>query len=116
MKLFKYFNLALAFFLELSVLAALIYWGFVTGSNLFLRILLGIGTPVIAIIIWGRYGAPKSANQLKGVWYWLLRIVFDAVGVVALFLAGQPVLGAIFAVVALINCVLGYVWKQYPLA
>ena len=112
MKLFKNANLALAFLLELGVLAALIYWGFATGSNILVKIALGIGTPVVAIIVWAVFGAPNSARRLQGLWYWLLRVVFDAVGAVTLYAAGQHTLGVIFALIALLNCVLGYAWKQ----
>jgi hypothetical protein len=105
-------NLGLAFLLELAVLAALIYWGFATGSNIFIKIVLGIGVPLVAIIVWAVFGAPRSARRLQGNWYWLLRVVFDAVGVVALYIAGQHLLALIFALLVLLNCVLGYFRQQ----
>lgn len=80
MNLFKNANLALAFLLELGILAALVYWGFSTGSTTLVKILLGIGAPLVAILVWAILGAPNSAHRLKGIWYWLLRIGFDAVG------------------------------------
>lgn len=98
--------------LELAVLAALIYWGFATGSNIFVKIVLGIGVPLVAIIVWAVFGAPRSTRRLQGNWYWLLRVVFDAVGVVALGIAGQHVLALIFALLVLLNCILGYIWQQ----
>ena len=112
MQIVKNANMALAFLLELGVLAALIYWGFSTESPLLVKIVLGIGAPVVAVLVWAILGAPNSARRLTGIWYWLLRIGFDAVGGGALFVANQPALGAIFVVVAAINCVLALLWKQ----
>lgn len=105
-------NLALALLLEFGVLAALCYWGFSTGPTMLAKIGLGIGAPVVAIIVWALFGAPRSPRRLRGPWYWLLRIVFDALGVIALFATGLHALGLIFALVAILNCVLGYLWKQ----
>ena len=105
-------NLALAFLLELGVLAALLIWGWSTGSNLLTKIGLGVGAAAIAVIVWALFGAPRSTRRLKGMWYWLLRVAFDAVGALAFYAAGQHAVAAVFAVVALLNCVLGYIWKQ----
>ncbi|HEV2473651.1 MAG TPA: YrdB family protein, partial [Chthonomonadales bacterium] len=65
LKVFKNANLALAFLLELCVLAALLYWGFSTGPNIFTKIALGVGTPGVAISIWALFGAPNAARRLK---------------------------------------------------
>ena len=105
-------NLALAFLLELGVLAALIVWGWAIGPSVPAKLALGIGAAVVAIVVWGVFGAPRSARRLKGLWYWLLRIVFDAAGALALVAAGQRAAGVAFALVAAINCALGYLWKQ----
>ncbi len=108
----KQANLLLALLLELGVLAALVYWGFVTGAALPVKVVLGIGAPVVAIIIWSIWGAPRSQRRLQGASYWLLRIAFNAAGAVALYLANQPIWAVIFVLLAAINCILGYVWKQ----
>lgn len=105
-------NLVLAFLLELGILAALLYWGWVTGSNLLAKIGLGFGSATLAVIIWAIFGAPRSAHRLSGVWYWLLRIIYDAVGVIALYTAGQRTLAVVVALLAALNCTLGAVWKQ----
>ena len=74
--------------------------------------MLGIGAPVVAIIIWAIWGAPRSRRCLQGISYWLLQIAFDAAGAIALYIANQHTWGMIFALVAALNCILGYVWKQ----
>lgn len=108
----KQANLVLALVLELGVLAALVYWGFSAGSTIPVKIVLGIGAPAVAMIVWAIWGAPRSGRRLQGGSYWLLRIAFDAAGAVALYVANQHTWGVIFALVAALNCILGYVWKQ----
>jgi hypothetical protein len=73
---------------------------------------LGVAALAVAIIVWAVWGAPRSARRLQGIAYWLLRVVFDAAGAIALYMSGQQLLGTIFALVAALNCILGYAWKQ----
>ncbi len=96
-------NLALAFFLELGVLAALGYWGFYTGQGTLAKIGLGIGAPAVAVVVWGLFGAPRSAWRLRGLRFLILRVVFFGSAAVALFAASQGVLGVVFALVFVVN-------------
>jgi hypothetical protein len=59
-------NLALRFLLELAALAAFGYWGFVVGDDLRLKVLLGLGAPVLAAVLWGLFASPKAAVSLPG--------------------------------------------------
>jgi hypothetical protein len=101
-------NLALAFFMELGVLVALGYWGFHTGAGIITRIILGIGIPVIAIVVWGILGAPNSAWQLQGLWFLALSVVWFGSAALGLFVAGQRKLGIAFALFFVINQALVY--------
>jgi Protein of unknown function (DUF2568) len=105
-------NLVLAFLLELCVLVALAFWGFSTGSGMLIKIVLGIGAPVLAMIVWGLFGAPKGPWHLNGIWYLLLKIVFFGSAAVALYIARQHVLGVVFALIFVIITALLYVWGQ----
>ncbi len=105
-------NLALAFLLELCVVAALAFWGFLTGTGTLTKIALGIGVPVLAIIVWALFGAPRGPWHLTGIWYLLLKIIFFGSAAVALYAAGQHVLGIVFALIFVVNTVLLYVWGQ----
>lgn len=109
---FKNINLALAFFLELGVLVAWGYWGFSTQAGALAKFALGIGIPVIAIIVWALFGAPTAIWHLNGPWRLLLQIVFFGSAVVALFIAGQPIWGMVFALLFVVNTILIYVWAQ----
>src|SRR6266571_8327444 len=96
-------NLALAFFLELGVLAALGYWGFKTGQGTIARIGLGIGAPAVAVVVWALFGAPQSAWRLQGPWLLMLRVVFFGSAALALFAAGQRILSVALALVFAVN-------------
>jgi hypothetical protein len=104
-------NLALAFLLELAVLAALGYWGLSTGVGTLARIGLGIGIPVVAVVVWALFGAPRSARRLQGVGLLILRVIFFGSAVVALVAASQPLLGILFALICVVNFALIYAWK-----
>ena len=107
----KAMNLAVAFILELAMLAAFAWWGFHTGDSTIVRILLGIGVPVLVAVIWGIFMAPNSSRRFRGAAYLLLKIVLFGLAVAALVAVGQMILGIILGVVFLVNTVLLYVWR-----
>jgi hypothetical protein len=98
-------NLALAFFLELGVLVALGYWGLQTGQGTIAKIGLGIGLPVVAVMVWALFGAPKAVWHLNGPWRLILEVVFFGSATLALIAAGLPVLGVAFALVFVLNSI-----------
>lgn len=105
-------NAALAFLLELTVLAALGYWGFHTGANWIAKVGLGIGLPLIALVVWALWGAPNSSSQLQGIWFLLLQILFFGSAAVALYTSGHRKLALAFALIFVLNCALAYAWGQ----
>jgi hypothetical protein len=109
---FKNANLALMFFLELCVLAALAYWGLLIGPGMLAKIGPGIGAPVLAIVVWGLLGAPRSSWRLQELWYIVLKVIFFGSATLALFVAGSRILGVVFALVFVLNSILIAVWKQ----
>ncbi len=108
----KPINLVLTFLLELALLVAFGYWGFQAGSSTLVKILLGIGLPLLVALIWGIFMAPKSARRLQGGAYLALKALLFGLGVAALMAAGRTALGVVFAVVVVINTVLLYIWGQ----
>ncbi len=96
-------NLALRFVLELCLLAALGYWGFQLDQSLLLRIVAGVGAPLLAATVWGMFVAPKAANQLADPARFGVELTLFALGAGALWLAERPSLGAALLVIYLIN-------------
>ena len=108
----KYANLALAFFLELCALAALGYWGFVTGEGLPARIGLGVGAPLLAAVLWGAFESPRAPLPLPEPWHLLFALAFFGCAAAALYAAGHARIALTFALAVILNLVLAYVWGQ----
>ena len=112
----KFLNLALRFLLELCMLAALAYWGYHAGDGLLMQLVLAVGAPLVAAVIWGLFIAPRASRRLADPARLLLELVLWVAAAVGLAAAGQPTLAAIFAVVVAVNLVLGMVWGQRNIA
>jgi hypothetical protein len=111
MAVLKGLNLLVRFLLELCMLAAVGYWGFNTQSGWFMKILLGIGLPVLIAMLWGLFIAPKAVRPLSGASYLVLELTLLASGAVALFASGKPVLGWAYTITLIANKVLLALWK-----
>lgn len=112
MELIQSANLALRFVLELCALAALGYWGFKTGQGMLLKIVLGIGAPLLAALVWAIFVAPGSSRQLREPLLLVAEVVVFAAAAVALYAAGRPTLAWLLAAVFVINRALMYIWGQ----
>ncbi len=103
MTILQAINLGIRFVLELCLLAALGYWGFQLDQGLLLRIVAGIGAPLLAATVWGMFVAPKAANQLADPARFGVELTLFALGAGALWLAERPSLGAALLIAYLIN-------------
>jgi hypothetical protein len=108
----KALNLALAFLLELCLLAALGYWGFRVGSGGIARIMLGVGAPAVVIVIWSIFLAPTSSRRLRDPWLLLAKIVLFGAATAALYVAGRPIPAGILAALFVVNSILAVVWGR----
>jgi hypothetical protein len=104
-------NLALAFLLELALLAAVGYWGFQVGQNTLLKFVLGLGAPFLVAVFWGVLLAPRSPLRVNEPLYTLLSAAVFAVGTATLAASGHPVPAAALAAAFAINRVLLFVWR-----
>ncbi len=112
MSALKSANLVLAFLLELAALAAFADWGLGSSPETVVRVLLGVGTPVLAAVLWGIFAAPRSGRRLRGLAYLAFKLVFFGAAALALVASGRTAIAAGFAGLALINIVLEKVWHQ----
>jgi hypothetical protein len=88
-------NDALRFFLELSALAAVAYWGWSEGGGA--RWLLVVAAPLVIALVWGRWMAPRSNHRVRDPWRLAIEGLVFGSAVVALAAADQPELAIILA-------------------
>src|SRR5215471_4169765 len=112
MSSFRAGNLMLAFLLELAMLAALALFGWHVAGAIWLRLLLAIGLPAVAIAAWAVWGAPKSKSRLQGRALLLFKVVMFALATAAWFATGEAFIGTIFAVLVVVNLLGGWVFRQ----
>ena len=112
METLKSLNLAAAFLLELCMLAAYIYWGFHLDINIFYQIIIGIGAPLVVIILWGVWLAPNADLRLGMAWLVVLKTLLFGLASVGLIASGRPNLGIILLSVYVVSEVLGLLWGQ----
>jgi hypothetical protein len=105
-------NLALRFTLELCALAALGYWGFQAGGSAPVKILLGIGAPLIAAVIWGTFVSPKAQVKIPDFGRLLFELLVFGSAILALYAAEQPTLALIFAALILLHLPLTFLFNQ----
>jgi Protein of unknown function (DUF2568) len=105
-------NLVVRFLLELCMLAAVGYWGFKSQSSWVMKLMLGIGLPLLIAVVWGLFVAPKAIYPLRGIPHLLLALILLGSGAVALFASEHPTPGWVYTIILMINQVLLVLWKQ----
>ncbi len=109
----KRLNIVVSFLLEIAMLLAFAYWGFRTGQSLWLKLLLGVGVPLVVILLWGLFLAPRAGYRAESTLGVVLSLGLFYLAAAALLLAKQPVLAAAMIAVAAINRTLVVIWKQW---
>jgi len=112
MAILKNVNLAMAFLLELCMLAALGYWGFTLDQGLAVRVGAGLGVPILVAVMWGLLLAPRASNRLQEPLHLILELLLFGLAIAALYAAGRPWLALAFGLVYAINVILRYAWGQ----
>lgn len=101
-------NDVVAFLVELAALAVLCAWGLQVGDSTAVRVLLGVGLPLVAVVVWGLFAAPRARYDVPAL---RLATKLVVLGGAAAASFGVLPLGATvaFAVVVAVNLVLMYV-------
>lgn len=107
-------NLALAFAVEIAMLAAFAMAGWTATPIVWLRIVLTVALPAIAIAMWAVWAAPKAKKRrLEPVPLLVFKLVIFGCATLAWWLAGQGFIAAIFGVLAAINLLGIVAFRQY---
>jgi hypothetical protein len=105
-------NLTLAFAVELAMLAAFAVAGWSATDILWLRLLLAVGLPALAIGLWAIWAAPKAKTRLKRGKLLLFKLVLFGAATLGWALAGLALIAAIFGTLAAINLLGAWVLRQ----
>lgn len=98
-------NEGLAFLLELLALVLLAVWGFRTGSNVAVHVLLGLGAPALMVLVWGAFAAPRARFQVPLAGVLAVKAVVFGAATAAGYAAGWHAFAIAFGVVAALNTV-----------
>jgi hypothetical protein len=96
-------NEGLAFVFEIVALVAISWWGFHIGPNTADHVLLGLGAPLLAIVAWGLFAAPKSAVRTPMAGVLSVKVLVFASAACGLWFTGLHVLAIVFAVLVAAN-------------
>ncbi|MFI9251910.1 YrdB family protein [Streptomyces sp. NPDC053069] len=107
-------NELLAFLLELAALACLGWWGSAVGEGAAPRLLLGLGTPLAAIVLWSLFAAPKARLRPRLPLVLAVKTVVLGGGAAALYGVGHPVAAVAMAVVVVANTAVAEIFRRRP--
>ena len=96
------------FLVELATLAAVAYWGFHEHSSWVLKLVLGVGSPLVIAAIWGIWMAPQSRRRAPESLRVLIELAIFGGATAALIASDATVLAIVFAVVAVVNAALDH--------
>src|SRR5262245_52920009 len=104
-------NDGLRFFLELSALAAVAYWGW-SGHDGGLRWVLVVAAPLAIAAVWGRFVAPKARTRVGDPWRLVLELLVFGSAVAALLDADQTTLAIVLAAAVALHLALTFPLRQ----
>jgi hypothetical protein len=99
-------NELLAFLVELGAVGCLAWWGFTAGHGALPHVLLGLGTPALAIVLWSLFAAPKARWRPRLPLVLVVKAMVLGGGAVALYGVGHPVAAAVMGAVVVVNTTL----------
>ena len=101
-EIWRWGNLGLAFAVELGGLGIFAWWGWRNGGSTVVKLLLAIGIPVLAAVIWGLFAAP-TANYGSPVVTTIVKVAFFGLAGLALWSLDHWILGAAFVLLVAAN-------------
>ena len=96
-------NLVLRLLLELAMIAALFTWGVRVADPMWLKTLLGVAAPALAVFLWGALIAPRAPRRLADPARLVLEIVLFGLAAVGLATVGLPGWAIALGAVAALN-------------
>jgi hypothetical protein len=105
-------NEALAFLLELAMLAGLAWWGASRDASLISRVLLAVAAPVAAAVVWGLFAAPRARVRMPVAGVLVIKAVAFVLTAIAVYSAGLHMIAIVGGVIAFLNAGIAAVDRQ----
>jgi hypothetical protein len=102
LNVFRWCNLALTFALELAALAALSYAAACLGNGGAATVALAIAAPLVAVLFWQMFAAPRSIKHVPAAKVAVKLTVFG-LATVGLIMYDHRMMGLLFAGTVVIN-------------
>ena len=99
-------NDILRFILELFAFVSLGMWGFLAWPLPWPGILVGIGAPLFAILVWALFRSPKAVFKIDPFGKAIVEIFVFGAAAFAWWDLGQPIVTVVFALVATVSGVI----------
>ena len=96
-------NDVLRFLLELFAFVSLGIWGFLAFPLPWPGVLIGLGAPALAIVLWALFVSPKAVFRVDVFGKALVEIAVFSAAAIAWWMLGQPVVAIVFALVAAVS-------------
>ena len=108
-------NLAFAFGMELAALGALGWWGARTGDGIIVKIVLAIGIPAAAAVLWALFAAPAATYSVPALTVATKILVFGAASL-ALWQVDHRIAAVAFPIVVIANLAVIHLGHMSPTA
>ena len=99
-------NEVLRFLLELFAFVSLGVWGFLAFPLPWPGVLVGLGAPALAILLWALFVSPKAVFRVDPFGQALVEIAVFTAAAIGWWMLGQPIVAVVFAVVAAVSGIL----------
>jgi hypothetical protein len=73
---------------------------------------LAIGLPMIAMMLWGYFAAPKSKQRLILAWRTIFKITLFSITAWLLYITGYPIMDLSFLIIILLNEFIAYFFEH----
>jgi hypothetical protein len=96
-------NDILRFLLEIFAIVTLAIWGFTRWELPWPGVLIGIAAPAVAILLWALFRSPRAVFHVDAFGKAIVEIAVFGAAALAWWDMGQPIVAAVFAVVATVS-------------
>jgi hypothetical protein len=111
MDILKDFNFLILFLVELAMLYNFAVWGFTLKAPTIVRYLVGLGVPIVVIVLWGMFFSPDPALVLVQPWNAIGEYALFCLSASALARAGRVRWAIVFFIAAVISETISLVWN-----